>query len=80
MGAERRTGIVLREDLEYLAELRDGTNTPSELAKRFHVTSPTVVERLNRLRRLGLVDVVLRDGRYTYYTTCLLYTSPSPRD
>ena len=49
-----------------------------EVAKMFRVSVGT----LRHYEKIGLLapEFVAPDTGYRYYSTCLLYTSPSPRD
>ena len=65
-----RDGVINKERKDYV-------KTPSEL-KIF----PRIVEPIKKLREAGFVVVVITNQSAINrgLTTCLLYTSPSPRD
>jgi len=66
-------------EFQTLLMVANGINTTTELAKGFGVSRPTVAGWLKRLKQSGLVDVVLRDGKYTYYcATGRAFKQPCP--
>ena len=51
--------------------------TNKEIAARMQVSPPAVTEMIKRMQSENLI---LKDKKKGYLLTCLLYTSPSPRD
>ena len=44
-------------------------------------TKETVLKKYEEVKKLPMRDILLRKASgYQFYNTCLLYTSPSPRD
>ena len=54
--------------LSHLTFTTNRNETPSDLARSFHVTRPAMTQTLNRLRTAGLIELVpaRQDGRVRY--------------
>ena len=66
--------------IELLAGAAPTVLATTEIAQRLGVSPRTVERDLERLRDLGVPFTARRGRGGGYSLTCLLYTSPSPRD
>lgn len=60
---------ITPQQFKILTATANGINTTTDLAKVFGVKPPTISGQLKKLKDVGLVCVVLREGKHTYYTT-----------
>ena len=56
--------------------LKEQDMTAGEIADHFDISKPSISHHLDKLKQADLVTAV-KKGQFI---TCLLYTSPSPRD
>ena len=59
--------------------LRSGEKCACKLLEEINVTQPTLSHHMKILCDAEIV-VGRKEGKWTHYSICLLYTSPSPRD
>ena len=76
-----RTSMQIVADLLTVTQLsgQEGIKTTSLLTKA-NLSHSRLSKFLNNLTGAGLINKIEYDGKNTFVITCLLYTSPSPRD
>ena len=76
--------LLDKKDIQILRIIqRNSKITTREIARQLDIPVTTVFTRIKKLEQKGIIKeyrAILNEKKLGKSTTCLLYTSPSPRD
>ena len=75
-----RIYLGLRQEIMHCEIAPGATLDAASIARRYEVSKTPVRDAMQKLAADGLVTILPRSGYRVAPITCLLYTSPSPRD